>query len=372
MANRDSTAHARFTMDPTDPESFNHCFAAVADGKRMHYVDQGSESAHVVLFLVHGFPDIWAGWRKVIPGLVARGYRVVVPTMRGCGLSDTAHASRNDVKALSQYSIRAHCLDLALLAQQLVPVSTRKYHKLVWIGHDWGSFIVFRMPLHHPQLVDAAGSLCVPYSPPHTHFYPTRDLEKMLPHFAYQVVFDEQNVEPAMDANVERALTLFFQGHTGHLDLSILTKAFLPGIDGAATHPPLESLVSGCVLRTDAKVWDYYVRMFKRTGFHGGICGYRVRKINFDDELPLVKADASCRVIKVPFLLVTVGRDPCFPPTMGAHQGQFLPKLTVKHVELAGHWVNQEQPEQVVDHIWSWLQSVNATEWGGAIYKVKL
>ncbi|KNE68390.1 hypothetical protein AMAG_13046 [Allomyces macrogynus ATCC 38327] len=125
-----------------------------------------------------------------------------------------------------------------------------------------------------------------------------------------------------------------------------------------------------CVLHNDENLQDYYVCMFKCMGFHSGICGYHVCKINFDNELLLlVKADVSCHVIKVPLLLMMVRCDLCFLPTMGVHQGQFLPKLTVK---LAGHWVNQEQPKQVIDHIWSWLQWVNVTKWGGAIYKVKL
>ena len=37
------------------------------------------------VLLVHGFPDDHTVWRKQIPVLVAAGFRVIAPDMRGCG-----------------------------------------------------------------------------------------------------------------------------------------------------------------------------------------------------------------------------------------------------------------------------------------------
>jgi pimeloyl-ACP methyl ester carboxylesterase len=38
--------------------------------------------------LLHGFPGLAFTWRHQIPALVAAGYRVIVPDLRGYGLSD--------------------------------------------------------------------------------------------------------------------------------------------------------------------------------------------------------------------------------------------------------------------------------------------
>ena len=56
-----------------------------ADGLRLHYVDEGAGSP-VVCF--HGEPS-WAYlYRKMVPGLVEAGHRMVCPDLPGFGRSD--------------------------------------------------------------------------------------------------------------------------------------------------------------------------------------------------------------------------------------------------------------------------------------------
>ncbi|KAI9220198.1 Alpha/Beta hydrolase protein [Blastocladiella britannica] len=386
------------TPNPNDPASFNHRYTATANGGTIHFVDQGPRAAHVIVFLVHGFPDIWFGWRHVIPALAARGYRVIVPSMRGTGLSSVHHARRDDQDALAaHYSLRAHCRDLAAVAQAVLrdpplfntPAATaqgRRPRRLVWVGHDWGSAVVGRMPHYHGvTLVDAVASLCVPYTPPHTDYLTTRVVAKALPHFAYQVAFDEggESLDAALDRNVDGALTMFFQrpessqsrapGAAAGLDLDAIVAMLGPNgaamRDRAAADP---AIALGCVLRepgTDPRVFEYYRECFNRTGFHGGLCAYRVRMINHEDELPFAKRGIEGKRVTLPWLHVTVGKDPCFPPTMGRFQRTLLPNVTVKHIEDSGHWLQQEQPELTIQHLLGWLEDLQRTEFGGGIYK---
>ena len=51
---------------------------------RLHYVEAG-EGPLVVL--LHGFPEFWYGWRLQLKPLVAAGFRVAAPDMRGYNLS---------------------------------------------------------------------------------------------------------------------------------------------------------------------------------------------------------------------------------------------------------------------------------------------
>jgi len=55
---------------------------------RMAYVDEGTKDASETLLLTHGEPAWGYLNRKLIPPLLARGYRVVAPDLVGFGRSD--------------------------------------------------------------------------------------------------------------------------------------------------------------------------------------------------------------------------------------------------------------------------------------------
>jgi len=62
-----------------------------ANGVRLHVAEAGPEGggAAPAVLLLHGFPDLWYGWRHQMAALAARGYRAVAPDLRGYGDSDT-------------------------------------------------------------------------------------------------------------------------------------------------------------------------------------------------------------------------------------------------------------------------------------------
>ncbi len=61
-------------------------------GGRIAYLDDGPRDGEVIV-LVHGMPTSSWVWRKVVPGLVHAGFRVVAPDLLGFGASDKpAHA----------------------------------------------------------------------------------------------------------------------------------------------------------------------------------------------------------------------------------------------------------------------------------------
>jgi pimeloyl-ACP methyl ester carboxylesterase len=88
---------------------------------------------------LHGFPDTAFGWRKVAPLLVAAGYRVVAPMMRGYAPSGFPVDGSYHVGAL---------MDDALRVRETVGGGD---HDLL-IGHDWGA-------------IAAAGLTAMPASP---------------------------------------------------------------------------------------------------------------------------------------------------------------------------------------------------------------
>src|ERR1700759_5617478 len=62
----------------------SHRYADV-NGTTLHYVAAGSAGSPILL--VHGFPETWWAFRKVIP-LLAAAHRVFAVGLRGFGASD--------------------------------------------------------------------------------------------------------------------------------------------------------------------------------------------------------------------------------------------------------------------------------------------
>lgn len=100
-----------------------------------------------VLF-VHGFPDSGAVWREQVPALVAAGYRVIVPDMRGCGESDAPAGTR-------AYRIETLSADLAALLDVLGVT------KAVLVAHDWGAVIGWNFCMRYPERVERYVALSV-------------------------------------------------------------------------------------------------------------------------------------------------------------------------------------------------------------------
>jgi pimeloyl-ACP methyl ester carboxylesterase len=93
------------------------------------------------VLLVHGFPDCHDVWRHQIPALVAAGYRVIAPDMRGAGLSDAP-------VAIKDYRMTRMASDLAGLLDEM------RIDKVRLVGHDHGAVIGFLFCFAYPERVD--------------------------------------------------------------------------------------------------------------------------------------------------------------------------------------------------------------------------
>jgi pimeloyl-ACP methyl ester carboxylesterase len=113
------------------------------------YLACGAEASPLLIF-VHGWPELSISWRHQLPAFAALGFRCIAPDMRGYGRSST-YARHED---FAQELIVADMLEL---------LATLGRDKAVWIGHDWGSPVVWNMAAHHPDKTVGVASLCVPY-----------------------------------------------------------------------------------------------------------------------------------------------------------------------------------------------------------------
>ena len=102
---------------------------------RMHYVDEGPRHAPVVLML-HGEPTWSYLYRKMIPPVVAAGYRVVAPDLIGFGKSDKP-------AAMADYSYQRH-VDWVLGLIEGLDLSD-----ITLFCQDWGSLLGLRIAAEH-------------------------------------------------------------------------------------------------------------------------------------------------------------------------------------------------------------------------------
>ncbi len=112
-------------------------FATIND-VRLHYVEAGSGP---LVLLLHGFPEFHYSWRRQIPALVAAGFRVIAPDLRGYNQSEKPHGVRN-------YRIELLVADVVELIRHAGVA------RAVVVGHDWGGAIAWQTAMAHPEMVE--------------------------------------------------------------------------------------------------------------------------------------------------------------------------------------------------------------------------
>jgi pimeloyl-ACP methyl ester carboxylesterase len=121
-----------------------------SDRHASFYLACGPDDGAPVIF-VHGWPELSISWRHQLPALGALGFRAIAPDMRGYGRS-SVYPRHED------YALRESVADMIELLESL------GHEKAVWVGHDWGSPVVWAIAAHHPERCHAVANLCVPYS----------------------------------------------------------------------------------------------------------------------------------------------------------------------------------------------------------------
>ena len=101
----------------------------------LHYVRAGSGDPVVLL---HGWPQSWYCWRKVIPALAQR-YMVVAPDLRGLGDSS---------RPLDGYDKRTIAEDIWKLTREHLGLE-----RCFLVGHDWGGPVAFCLAATHPDAI---------------------------------------------------------------------------------------------------------------------------------------------------------------------------------------------------------------------------
>ena len=155
---------------------------AQTNGIRMGYYEAGPKTDKPPVILCHGWPEIAFSWRHQIKALGEAGIRVIAPDQRGYGATDRP-------EPVEAYDIEHLTGDLVGLLDHL------KIDKAIFVGHDWGGFVVWQMPLRHIDRV--AGVVGV--NTPHADRAPADPIELLRKRFG-EHMYIVQFQDPAREA----------------------------------------------------------------------------------------------------------------------------------------------------------------------------
>ncbi len=314
-----------------------------ANGIRMRIAVAGMDNSNAPLcLLAHGWPESWYNWRHQIPYLVAEGYRVVVPDMRGYGLTDAPDAvEAYDIKTLSD--------DMAGILDALGEESA------IMVGHDWGAIVAWHAVLFHPQRFDALIAMSVPYA--------GRPAESLLQsyekrygeNFFYMLYHNAPGgiAEQEYDSDPRGIISRLYLSPDSPREAPVIidkhhTAGGWIGRLGAAKGLP------DWLSKEDL---DYVVNQFRQSGFRGGVNYYRNLHRNWEITAALDP------IVRVPVLFIAGEKDMVIhgasKEQLTAAIGRVVPDL--RAVELfpeIGHWVQQEAPQQTNDAIGGFLRDL--------------
>lgn len=325
------------------------------------YLECGPADGPLIIF-VHGWPELSLSWRDQLPHFAALGFRCVAPDMRGYGRS-TVYREHND------YAQELIVGDMIGLLDFLGNDSA------IWVGHDWGSPVVWNIASHHPDRCDGIASLCVPYFPGGFAIDALIELvdrsvypEETFPAGQWEYMrFYEENfakAEAGFEANVTNTVKAMFRkgspdgfGQPSGTAFARITGSFFGGADEAPDVPRDDDVISEEELAV-------YVEALERNSFFGPDSWYMNHKANGEYGSRALNdgyLDMPCLFIGAMYdytceTITSRGKEP-----MEEH----CRNLTLQVIK-SGHWMAQEKPLEVNALLASWLGAALPDIWPGA------
>lgn len=319
---------------------------------RTAYLDMGPAQGPL-MFFVHGWPEAPQVWHEQVSHFASAGWRCIAPWMRGYGGSSVPDT-------VAAYANRHAVQDLVELHDALGGAAA------VWVGHDWGSPIVWAMAAHHRDRCRGVVNICIPYFARGfalPSFVPLVDRATYpadrypVGQWDYWLAFRERFAATVqqMERNADGTLRMLFQRAESLPD--ILEPAFsadsrergglFGGVDlGAA---PTGNLA------LDSSILDQMAADLSSNGFAGPTAWY----LNDDDNLAYAREAPNFGRLNLPVLFLHGGRDPVCE-TVRSRLADPMRKdclnLTEKVID-GGHHLALEQPADTNKAIAAWIAS---------------
>lgn len=271
--------------------------------------EQTNASGKLALCL-HGFPEHAISWRHQVPLLVALGYRVWVPNLRGYGGSSRPGPVR-------AYRMGELVADVAGLIDQA------QAQEVTLIGHDWGALIAWEIAIRRTRPLDRLVIMNVPH-PAVFH----RQIRR-LPQFA-------------------KSWYIFF------FQLPMVPELYLKR-DACR---PVGDLIRRSAIRREAfpqEILDIYRQNACQKGALTAMINYY--RANFGRPYGEEISRRDPAIIEVPTLMVWGEEDIALDTRLTEGTDAYVRALTVKKLPGVSHWVQQDAPQTVNRILADWLSA---------------
>ena len=360
------------------PTGMRSRFVDNVNGLRMHVLEAGYETlGRPAVLMIHGFPELAYSWRNVMGPVAAAGFHVFAPDVRGYGRTSGADSVKyaDDLRPFGSLNKVRDMLSL---------VSALGYRTVNVVGHDAGSPLAGWCALTRPDIFRTVVMSSAPFGgPPALPFNTANtpkpsapppdpnaiyaDLAKLTPprkHYQryYQTREANENIW-----HPKQGLHAFLRAYY-HMksadwkennphplaartaaEWAKLPRYYVMDLDKGmseqvASEMPSAAEIVACKWLPDSQL-RVYTEEYGRTGFQGGLNGYRGSPGNADLEI------FAGRTIDVPSTFIGGKSDWGTYQNPGAID-RLEKTVTTKYqgthlVDGAGHWVQQEQPEVV-------------------------
>jgi pimeloyl-ACP methyl ester carboxylesterase len=353
------------------PAGITARFVDNGNGLRMHVLEAGFEPgvAKPCLLLLHGFPELAYSWRRVMPALAEAGYHVVAPDQRGYGRTTGWDGDYDgDLASFRLFNLVRDTLGLVLaLGYERVAAV---------VGHDFGASVAAWCALLRPDVFPALTLMSAPFAgPPRIGAPKGPDFHAALaalerPRKHYQWHYSTRTADADMRF-APQGLKAFLRGYYHHKsadwhgnrphplsgwtagELAKLPTYYIMDRDAdmaatVAAEMPDPATIAANIWLPDHEL-AVYAGEYGRIGFQGGLQWYRCRTTGrFEAEMELF----SGRTIDVPSCFISGASDWGIHQSPGALERMQTMACTAMEpihlVQGAGHWVQQEQPAEVI------------------------
>lgn len=371
------------------PTGIRSRFVNEVNGLRMHILEAGYEQQDKpLLLLLHGFPELAYSWRKVILPLAAAGYHVVAPDQRGYG-----RTSGWDGNYDGDYtSFRM----LNLVRDVLSLVSALGYRRVVGlVGHDSGANVSAWASLIRPDVFRSVTLMSAPFGgPPALPFDTDRKganappassiqddlaaLKRPRKHYQWYYSTREANNDMWKCAQGVHAFLRAYYHHKSAdwqqnkpfplaawraTELEKMPTYYIMDLHENMAQTVAHEMPAPEAIAANQWLPDHelavYAEEYGRNGFQGGLQWYRC---NTSQKLQADMQIFSGRTIDVPSCFIAGKSDWGIYQRPGSdmikmQQDVLTNMLGGCHlVDGAGHWVQQERPQQVSDLLLQFLR----------------
>jgi pimeloyl-ACP methyl ester carboxylesterase len=264
----------------------------------MHLAEAGDPGAEAVV-LLHGWPQHWYAWRKLI-GPLAERYRVICPDLRGFGWTDAPPGSY---------------LKSELAADVIALLDHLELDRVRLAGHDWGGFTGFLVATEAPERVSHYAAAGI------SHLWPQGDPGigerlKLLSKVWYMLLI----ASPVVGRQVIQRVPAFVRN-------AMRKSAAKPAWNGEE-------------IETFVAQWREPERAAACVGVYRSF---------LTKELPQLSSGAFAdRRMEIPARLFVGTEDPVIDPESLQGFEANAPRMQLEVLEGVGHWVPEEAPEQML------------------------